>query len=105
MPEPEKLEREPPETLTSDSMKSVAASESVKVRVAVSPVVRDVRSELMAMVGGFVSAAVVSTVRERELSGSFSSWLVLPAASEKAALATEMIPLVVLLAFGVKVAV
>ena len=87
MPEPEKLEREPPETLTSDSMKSVAASESVKVRVAVSPVVRDVRSELMAMVGGFVSATVVLTERVTVLSTSLSS-LLKTADDEKLSLAT-----------------
>ena len=45
------LEREPPATETSDSMKSEAASERVKVSVAVSPVLRDATSELMAMVG------------------------------------------------------
>ena len=99
------LESEPPATATSDWMKSEAASESVKVSVAVSPVLRDATSELMAMVGGVVSATVVSTVRVTVLLASFSSWLVLPAASEKAALATEMTPSVVLLSVGVKVAV
>ena len=43
------MEREPPETETSETVKSVDASESVKVSVAVSPELRDVRSELMRM--------------------------------------------------------
>ena len=81
-------------------MKSVDASEREKVRVAVSPVLRDATSELMAMVG-----LTVSMERVSELSASEPSALELPAASEKAALATEMTPSVLLLALGVKVAV
>ena len=47
------LEREPLETVTSDSMKSVEASESVKVRVDVSPILKEssASSSAMAMVG------------------------------------------------------
>ena len=56
------LEREPPETVASDLMKSVAASESVKVRVAVSPELRDATLELTAMVGGVVSTSVTLMV-------------------------------------------
>ena len=44
-------ERKPPETETSDSMKSVDGSESVKVRVAVSPADKVETSEVMAMSG------------------------------------------------------
>ena len=51
------LESEPPETETSDSTKSVAASERVKVRVDVSPALRELSasSSVMAMVGLKVS--------------------------------------------------
>ena len=61
------MESVPPETATSFSTKSAEASESVKMRVGVSPLLRDARFELMAMVGGVVSAAAVSTERVREL--------------------------------------
>ena len=52
-------ERDPPETDTSDSMKSVAASERVKVRVAVSPAPRELSasSSVMAMVGAVRSVS------------------------------------------------
>ena len=93
------LERVPPETETSVSVKSEDASESVKVSVAVSPVLREEESEVRAMVG-----LTVSTERVRELLGSEPSWLVLPAASEKASDAMEMTPSVVLSVLGVKVA-
>ena len=69
MPEPEKLESDPPATETSASMKSVEASESVNVRVAVSPARRLLILELMAMVGGVLST-VVSTENVSELLGS-----------------------------------
>ena len=99
------LEREPPETATSDSMKSEDASEREKVSVAVSPALREAISEVRAMVGGVVSAAVVSTVSVRELLSSSPSVLVLPEESEKAALPTEITASEVLLSVGVKVAV
>ena len=54
--------------------------------------------------GGLLSGRV-STVRVTELLASAPSLLVLSAASEKVAEATEITPLVVLLAVGVKVAV
>ena len=93
-------ERDPPETDTSDSMKSVAASERVKVRVAVSPALSEEVSEVRAMVG-----LTVSTVKVTELLASEPSRLLLPAESENFELATERTPSVVLLSVGVKVAV
>ena len=66
------LERDPPVRVTSDSTKSVEASESVKVSVVLSPALREssASSSLMAIVGGVVSAVVVSTVRVSELLAS-----------------------------------
>ena len=93
------LERDPPETVTSDSMKSVDASERVKVRVAVSPALREEVSEVRAMVGLTVSMERVSELLESE-----PSVLELPDESEKAPDATEITPSVVLPAVGVKVA-
>ena len=80
-------------------MKLVEASESVNVRVAVSPALREEVSEVSAMVG-----LTVSTVRVSELLESSPSVLVLPEESEKAPEATEMPASVVLSAVGVKVA-
>ena len=79
------LERDPPVTVASASTKSVAASESVKVRVDVSPALRELSasSSVMAMVGG-----MVSTVKVTVLLASFSSWLVLLAEFENLSLAT-----------------
>ena len=81
-------------------MKSVDASEREKVRVAVSPALREEESEVRAMVG-----LTVSTERVSELLESEPSVLELPDESEKAADATEMSASVVLSAVGVKVAV
>ena len=96
------LERDPPETVTSDSTKSVEASERVKVSVAVSPVLKEssASSSVMAMVG-----RTVSTVKVTELLASAPSLLVLPEESENLDEATEITPLVVLSVVGVKVAV
>ena len=94
------LDRDPPDTATSDSMKSLEASESVNVSVAVSLFLRELTSEISAMVG-----LTVSMERVSELLESAPSVLVLPAESEKTPEATEMRPSVVLLASGVKVAV
>ena len=94
------LERDPPETATSASTKSEDASERVKVSVAVSPALREVTSEVRAMVGLTVLIASVSELLESE-----PSRLLLPAASENFELATEITPSVVLLLVGVKVAV
>ena len=60
MPDPAKLERLPPETEISDSMKSEQDSERVNVRVAVSPALREETSELTAMVGEEESLVEVS---------------------------------------------
>ena len=61
------LERDPPETVTSDSTKSVDASERAKVSVDVSPALRksSASSSVMAMVG-----RTVSTVKVTELLAS-----------------------------------
>ena len=100
VPEPEKLDKVPPVTKISASVKSVDTSESVKLRIAVSPAFREVTSELTAMVG-----LTVSMERVSELLASDPSRLLLPAASENLELATEITPSVVLLSVGVKVAV
>ena len=61
------LERDPPETATSASTKSVAVSERVKVRVDVSPALKELSASslVMAMVG-----RAVSTERVTELLAS-----------------------------------
>ena len=89
----------PPETETSEAVKSEEASESEKERVAVSPALREEVSEVRAMVG-----LTVSMVRVRELLESEPSALVLPDELEKTPEATEITPSVVLLLVGVKVA-
>ena len=90
----------PPETETSEAVKSVDASEREKEREAVSPALREEESEVRAMAG-----LTVSMVRVSELLASEPSVLELPDESEKAADATVITPSVVLLAVGVKVAV
>ena len=72
----------------------------MKVRVAVSPAFNDVTSDEMAIVG-----LTVSTVRVTVLFEPEPFLLVLPAASENFVDATEITPLLVLSAVGVKVAV
>ena len=96
------LERDPPEIVTSDSTKSVEASERVKVRVDVSPAPRELSasSSVIEMLG-----RMVSTLKVTELLASVPSLLVLPAESENFELATEITPSEVLLSVGVKVAV
>ena len=96
------LERDPPEIVTSDSTKSVEASERVKVRVDVSPALRELSasSSVIEMLG-----RMVSTLKVTELLASVPSLLVLPAESENFELATEITPSEVLLSVGVKVAV
>ena len=97
----DQLESDPPETVTSDSTKSVDVSDREKVRVVVSLVLRVLSesSSKMAMVG-----LRVSMVRVSELLASEPSVLELPDESEKAPDATEITPSVVLPAVGVKVA-
>ena len=96
------LESDPPETVTSDSTKSVEASERVKVSVDVLPALKEssASSSVMAMVG-----RTVSTVKVTELLASAPSLLVLPEESENLEEATEITPSVVLSVVGVKVAV
>ena len=50
-----KLDNDPPETLISSSIKSLAASERVKVTVVVSPAFNDEAPDVIAIVGGVVS--------------------------------------------------
>ena len=96
------LERDPPEIVTSDLTKSVEASERVKVRVDVSPALRELSasSSVIEMLG-----RMVSTLKVTELLASVPSLLVLPAESENFELATEITPSEVLLSVGVKMAV
>ena len=101
MPEPEKSEREPPETVMSEAVKSVEGSEREKERLATSPVVRVVTFEVSMSVGGMT----VSTVRVRELFESAPSTLKLPDLSVNLELATEIRASVALSAVGVKIAV
>ena len=71
----------------------------MNVRVAVSPAFNEVTSELIAIVGLSVSTGKVTVLLASE-----PSVLALPAASENFVDATEITPLLVLLAEGVKVA-
>ena len=82
-------------------MKLLEASESVKVTVVVSPMLKEssASSSVMAMVG-----RMVLTERVTELLASEPSLLVLPAESENFEEATEITPLVELSAVGVNVA-
>ena len=54
------LESDPPEMVTSDSMKLLDASERLKVRVDVSPALRELSasSSVMAMVGAVLSIVI-----------------------------------------------
>ena len=88
----------PPETVRSSAWKLVDGSESVKVRVEVSPASSEVMSELMAMVG-----LTVSTERVMELLASEPSRLKLPNEFENLPDPTDMAASVVLLGLGVKV--
>ena len=67
------LEREPLESATSEGMKSDDGSEREKEMVAVSPALRESRSDERAMVGGVVSGTVVLMVRVSVLSASSAS--------------------------------
>ena len=73
-----------------------AASLRVKVRVAVSPILKAVLSEVMVMLGAAVSMLMESCV---------AAVLLLPAASVKEPATTLKVAGVVLLLVGVKVAV
>ena len=104
-PEPEKAEREPPETTMSDSEKSEEGSEREKERLATSPVLRDVMSEEREIVGGVVSAVVVLMEKLMVLSGSAPSVLKLPDGSVNLELSTEIRPSAMESVLGVNVAV
>ena len=95
-----KLDNDPPETLISLSIKSVAASERVKVTVVVSPAFNDEAPDVIAIVG-----ITVSTERVKVLSLLDPSAFSLPAESENFDEATLITPSVVLLSVGVNVAV
>ena len=101
MLEPEKFERDPPENVMSDKVKSVEGSEREKERVATSPRERVVMSEVRMIVGD----TTVSTLRERELFGSAPSTLKFPDISVNLELATEIRASVAMSAVGVKIAV
>ena len=94
------LERDPPETTTSDSRKSVDASERVNVSVEVSPAFKEETSDVTAMVG-----LTVSTEKMTMLLASSPSLLLLAEELENFELATEITPSVVLSAVGVNMAV
>ena len=96
MPAPAKPESVPPATVTSDCVKSLEGSLSVKVMVAVSPILRAALLLTIVTVGAMVSIVIVGE--------SAPAMLPLPAASKNALLATEIEPVVVELAFGVKIA-
>ena len=95
-----KLDNDPPETLISPSIKSLAASERVKVTVVVSPAFNDDALDVIAIVG-----LTVSTLRVKVLLLSDPSAFSLPAESENLEEATLITPSVVLSAVGVNVAV
>ena len=95
-----KIDNDPPETLISPSIKSLAASERVKVTVVVSPFAKDDAAPVIAIVG-----LTVSTDKVKLLLSSDPSALVLPEESENFDEATLITPSVVLSAVGVNVAV
>jgi len=72
-----KLDNDPPETLISSSIKSVAASERVKVTVVVSPAFNDEAPDVIAIVG-----LTVSTDKVKLLLSSDPSAFSFPAESE-----------------------
>ena len=97
MPEPEKLESAPPTTVILEEIKAIeAASLRVKVKLAVSPILKIVLSEAMVTVGETVSTLTESWV---------AALLLLPAPSVKEPTATLKVAVAVLFADGVKVAV
>ena len=95
-----KLDNAPPEALISPSIKSVAASERVKVTVVVSPAFNDEALDVIAIVG-----LTVSTDKVKVLLLSDPSAFSFPAESENFDEATLITPSVVLSAVGVNVAV
>ena len=98
LPEPVKLLRVPPVTVTSAAVKSVLSSLRVKVMTATSPALRTALSLLTTMVGGTRSR--VSVFMLTRLLASAPSALKLPAVSLNLDEATLMTLVAVLLALG-----
>ena len=92
-----KAESVPLVAVMSLSAKLIAASERVKVMVAVEPLCTVFTLEVMTTVGATVSTVIVAVVVE--------AVLLLPAASVKTPAGTLSVPLVVELAAGVKTTV
>ena len=93
--------RVPPETETSAAVKSELALLKVKVMTAACPAVKEVLSLLTTMVGGVVSAPVVSALKLTVLLGLLG----LAAASLNLDVSTLMAGLPLALAVGVNTAV
>jgi len=92
-----KLESTPPTTVILEEIKAVeAASLRVKVKAAVSPILKVVLSEVIVMVGETVSTAMEIVLE---------AMLGLPAPSVKVLAKTLKVAVVMLLVLGVKVAV
>ena len=104
MPEPWKFDKTPPTTVTSDRVKSLLDSLSVKLMAAVCVALKVVLSEPTTIVGSVVSAGVESTVNDTALFVSAPSLFKLPAASLNRSELTTTAALVTP-ALGVKVAV
>ena len=100
VPLPKKSLSVPPLTATSLATKFVEGSLRLKTNPVASPALSEVRSLMIAIVGGCVSTIIVNV-----LLASDPSRLKLPAASENLPLATLTTPLAVLFEMGVKVAV
>ena len=96
MPDPAKFESVPPVMDISASINVEEDSLRLKVMVAVSPIFKEVLSELIVMIGETVST-VIDIVLE--------AVLLLPAASVKVLAATFKVAVAVVFAVGVKVAV
>ena len=97
---PLKLDKVPPDTITSEAAKFVDDSLKVNVNVAVSPVIKLLLLELKVILGTTVSIASVIMLFVSEPSA-----LVLPDKSVKPSLGKLITPGVTLLAVGVKVTV
>ena len=96
---PAKFLREPPVIAMSSTVKSVEASDRVKLMTAVSPTINDVTSLVITRVGACLSTVFIVILTE-EL-----SVLGLPAVSVKAPASTESTPSAELLRVGMKFAV
>ena len=103
-PEPLKLLKVPPMTVTSDSVKSLLDSLSVKLMAAVCVPLKVVLSEPTMTVGGVLSTGVLLIVNDTALFVSAPSLFKLPAASLNLSELTTTTAMVAP-AVGVKVAV